>query len=351
MKKNVSEVKSLYFCRVYDFFSKYMHEQKSASPNTIYAYKVGLRAFGTYVEEVKVLPLKNFRFEDVTYDLVLDFRNYLHEVKKLTVSTSNNRLAANKTYMEYCAARDISLQSILFAVSEVPFYKIPKVHQPIIENKEALAALLSAPLNTDKGIRDKAILCFLYDGALRVDELVKLTVGDIGTSDEKTRLFVHGKGAKERVVVLDEKATAWSNQFRNVFHPAPDPLCPFFYTVVGGKKKPMTTRNVRSLVEKYANKVRADYNLPDQVSPHTLRRTRGTMLYRDGVPLEVIAKVFGHASVEVTRAHYAFASEDQMLEVARKQTHVIPEAVDNNAKEEEHLWPENVKELSKMLGF
>ena len=77
------------------------------------------------------------------------------------------------------------------------------------------------------------------------------------------------------------------------------------------------------------------------------------MLYRDGVPLEVIAKAFGHSSVEVTRAHYAFASEDQMLDVARKQTDVIPEAKSESAEptDEEKLWPESMDDLNKILGF
>ncbi len=352
MKKNTVTAKPLYFSGVYNFFSKFLHEQKGSSPHTILAYKAGLKALGSYVEEEKGIPLKDFHFEDATYDFMLDFRNYLHGVKKLSESTCNNRLAANKTYLAYCAARDISLQPILFAVNEVPFLKVPKIHQPIIEDKEALAALLAAPLNTDKGIRDKTILCFLYDGALRVDELVKLTVGDI-VSDTTAKLVIHGKGSKERVVVLDEKATAWCNQFRSVFHASSDSTCPFFYTVIGGKKKPMSTRNVRDLVKKYADQIRPNYALPNKVSPHTLRRTRGTMLYRDGVPLETISKSFGHASVEVTRAHYAFPSEDQMLDAARKQTDVIPKAQgsESPSDEEEQIYPENMEELKKILGF
>ena len=350
MKKSDSQVKPLYFGRVYDFFSKYMHEQKSASPHTISAYKTGINVFGTYVVEVKGIQLKDFLFENATYDFMLDFRNYLHDTKMLSVSTCNNRLAANKTYMEYCAARDISLQSIVFSAGQVPFFKVPKERQPIIDGKNALAALLAAPSNTDKGIRDKTILCFLYNGGLRVDELVKLTAGDV-ISDTKTKLFIHGKGAKERVVVLDEKTTAWSNQYKNIFHLSSEPLCPFFYTVIDGKKKAMSTRNVRGLVKKYADIARKDNTLPDRVSPHTLRRTRGTMLYRDGVSAEEIAKMFGHSSVEVTRSHYAFESEDQLLDIARKQADVIPEVNVKEAKEDEQLWPENLDELRKVLGF
>ena len=354
MKKATTKFdpKLLYFNKVYDFFAKYMHEQKAASMHTVTAYKEGLKTFGNYVEEIKGIPLGKFRFDDVTYDFFLDFRNYLHETKGCSESTCNNRLSANRTYLEYCAARDISIQPILFGVSRVPFYKVPKVRQPIIEDKNALAALLNAPSNTDKGIRDKTVLCFLYNGGLRVEELVKLRLGDV-ISGNVTQLLIHGKGAKERTVELDEKTTSWSNMCRSIYHGNKDPMCPFFYTVIGGQKKEMTTRNVRDLVAKYADKVRPNYNLPDRVSPHTLRRTRGTMLYRDGVPLEVIARMFGHANVEVTKEHYAFPSEEQMLDTARKQTDVIPSTEENEVpgKNLEQAWPNDMNELKKILGF
>ena len=81
------------------------------------------------------------------------------------------------------------------------------------------------------------------------------------------------------------------------------------------------------------------------------------MLYRNEVPLEVIAKTFGHANVEVTKAHYAFPSEEQILNVSRKQKDAIPEAEGNlkgdsdDHKREGQIYPENYDDLKKILGF
>ena len=100
---------------------------------------------------------------------------------------------------------------------------------------------------------------------------------------------------------------------------------------------------VRSVGEKYADKIRENYSLPESVSPHTFRRTRGTMLYRDGVPLEAIAIKLGHSHTKTTRDHYTSPSNDQMREIAGKRNKAIPEA--------EPLWPDDEEEMSRILGF
>ena len=83
--------------------------------------------------------------------------------------------------------------------------------------------------------------------------------------------------------------------------------------------------------------------MPESVSPHTLRRTRGTNLYRDGVDLAAISVLLGHADMKTTRDHYTSPSIEQMREIANRRTDAIPE--------EEPLWPDDEEELSRILGL
>lgn len=87
------------------------------------------------------------------------------------------------------------------------------------------------------------------------------------------------------------------------FHPDMEPGTPFIYTVIGGIQKHMSTRNVQKLIKKYSDKAKLDHSLPESVSPHTLRRTRGTTLYRDGVDLPAISALLGHADIKTTVCH------------------------------------------------
>ena len=318
------QIENLFFSRNHDFLYIYIPKQQNGSENTRATYKSGMKAFRTYVNSVAGIATNKFKFEDCTYDFLLDYRNYLHDVLHLSEKTANNRLATIKSYVNYASARDVSLQQYAFAVSQVPFYTVPKIQQPIIEDTDSLAALLAIPPNTKKGLRDKVIMSVLYDGGIRLNELVTLKVASLDLSGDEIRIKLHGKGNRERTDFLDTKTSALVRQYLNEYHPEMDPRAPFIYTIMKGERGAMSARNVQKLIKKYADKVRGEYNLPASVSPHTFRRTRGTMLYRDNVPLETVAIKLGHANTKTTRDHYTSPSHEQLRELAAKRKSATP---------------------------
>lgn len=337
------EISQLFFCRNNDFLNIYIPKQKDGSKNTANTYKCGMKTFRSYINDVAGIHTNQFKFSDCTYDFLLDYRNHLHDVRHFSESTCNNKLATIKSYMNYAASRDVSLQQYAFIIEKVPFYRVPRKQQPIIEDVDALAALLGMPPNTHKGLRDKVIMSVLYDAGLRVEELVSIHIRDLAVREDSIQIKICGKGNKERIAVLDEKTSALVNQYLSEFHPHMKADEFFVYTVIKGEHGEMTTRNVQKLIKKYADSVRGKYNLPDTVSPHTFRRTRGTLLYREGVPLEAISRMLGHAGTQTTRDHYTTPSLEQMRVLASKRTEAIPE--------EAPIWPDDEDELSKILGF
>jgi len=342
--KNLILVEDLFFSKTWDFLHVYIPKQKNGSSSTAKNYKQGLKAFRIYVNEVAGISTNKFRFKDCTYDFVLDYRNHLHDVKDYKETTINNRLAVLKSYMKYVSARDISLQQFAFSISEVPFLRTPMVMQPIIEDTEALAAILNMPKNTLKGLRDKVLMSILYDSGIRVQELVSLELKDVRLDTEEMYLHIHGKGNKERKVCLSKKTAALVRQYVKEFHPDRNKDVPFIYTVIKGKQDHMSIRNIQKLIKKYADKVKNDYtDLPDTVSPHTFRRTRGTNLYRDGVELPVVSLLLGHPDTKTTREHYASPSIEQLRDALSKKTDVGPE--------EEQLWPDDEEAISRICGL
>jgi len=342
--KDLIMIENLFFSKTWDFLHVYIPKQKDGSSSTAKNYKQGLKAFRIYVNEVAGIPTNKFRFKDCTYDFVLDYRNHLHDVKDYKETTVNNRLAALKSYMKYVSARDISLQQFAFSISEVPFLRTPVIMQPVIEDTDALAAILGMPKNTQKGLRDKVLMSVLYDSGIRVQELVFLDLQDVSLDTGEMYLNIHGKGNKERKVYLSEKTAALVRQYVKEFHPDRNRDVPFIYTVLKGKQGRMSIRNIQKLIKKYADKAKIDYTtLPDSVSPHTLRRTRGTNLYRDGVELPVVSLLLGHADTKTTKEHYASPSIEQLRNTLLKRTDIVPE--------EEPLWPEDEDEISRICGL
>ena len=122
---------------------------------------------------------------------------------------------------------------------------------------------------------------------------------------------------------------------------------PFVYTVIHGVTHRMSKRNLERIVKKYADIARkGSPNLPKNVYPHLLRRTRATGLYRDGVDIELIASTLGHASIQTTKDHYAFPSLEQKRVVLEKgQVGTLSQP------DEEQEWPDDEDELVKLCGL
>lgn len=253
-------------------------------------------------------------------------------------------VAAIKSYVAYAAARDVTLQQVAFAVSEVPLYKMPKVVRPVIEREETLAALMNAPGNTHLGLRDKAILVMLFDTAVRVDELVSLCYSDVNITVSEPYVHIYGKGNKERKVYFSSSAVGIMKQYTYEFHPGKNRGTPFFYTTIHHQIGYMSRRNVERIVKKYADQIRQEHDdLPDHVYPHLLRRTRATGLYQDGVDLSAISALLGHAQIQTTMDHYAFPSVEQMRAVMEHGSRAEPE--------EAQSWPDDEDELAKLCGL
>lgn len=336
-------IEELFFCRNNDFLNIYIPKQQNGTDYTKKTYKCGMKTFRSYVNNVAGIPTKKFKFSDCTYDFLLDYRNYLRDVKHYAESTCNNKLAVIKSYMNYVAARDISLQQFAFVIGQVPFLPVPKKQQPVIESDTALSILLNMPPNTRKGLRDKVIMSVLYDSGIRISEIVSIKIRDILSTEKNISFKIHGKGNKERIAELDEKTSALVNQYLTEFHEEMVPTDYLIYTITKGQKGAMSRRNIQKMIARYANLARKKTDLPDSVSPHTLRRTRGTLLYRDGVSLEEISRMLGHSGMQTTRDHYTSPSVEQLRKIAQKRTEAIPDEVP--------LWPDSEEELDAILGF
>lgn len=336
----------LFFSMTLDFLEIYI-PQSHNSKRTKKTYQDGLTIFRRYVTDEKNLSIRRFTFSQCTFEFILDYRNWLLDARKYEKSTVNNRLAVLKTYLQYAASRNISLQQIYLAVSDVPFLKVPKVVRPIIEDTAALQALLDAPPNTRLGCRDTLILSMLFDTMIRADELIHLDIKDVRIDVEIPYLFIHGKGDKERTVAVSEGLIKLIRAYiAEFFDDGCDKTHPFFYTTIHGMDNRMSERNVERIVKKYADIVRSDYpDMPSSVYPHMLRRTHGTGLYRDGVPIEAIAVAMGHSSTQTTRDHYAFPSLEQKKAVIEQGAGLVI------STKEDRQWPDDENELARICGL
>ena len=344
MGAETSLLRELFFSRTSDFLDTYLVDQCNKSEKTRESYRDALSVFRRYAEQTG-RPILNFRFRDCTYGLLLGYKEYLAKNLGYGPSSVNHRLAALKSYARYAYGCDPSLMQFYITVSSVPLSSVPKIRRKVLD-EDAVSRLLDQPPATGKGLRDTLIMSILFDAAIRLDELIQLKVGDIYQNGGYTYLLIHGKGNKERKVSLDDKTKQLLDQYMKRFHPgATSPGDPLFYTILKGKPRPMSHRNVQKMIRKYSDNASKGDGEPFSAHPHMLRRSRACNLYQNDTPIEVVSVFLGHSSIETTKDHYAFPSIEQMRKAMESGNGKMP------CRKEEPLWEGHEDELARLCGL
>ena len=161
-------------------------------------------------------------------------------------------------------------------------------------------------------VRDLALLTLLLGTGIRVSECVGLDINDVDFKNDGIR--IHRKGGKEVTVYFGEEVgDALKEYLKEREHIIPEKghEDALFLSL---QRKRMSVRSVEKLVKKYSRIVTP----LKKITPHKLRSTYGTNLYRETGDIYLVADVLGHSDVNTTKKHYA-ALEDERRRSARNK--------------------------------
>ena len=159
-------------------------------------------------------------------------------------------------------------------------------------------------------VRDLALLTLLLGTGIRVSECVGLDIQDVDFKNGG--IHIHRKGGKEVTVYFGAEVEDALNDYlaeRQRIDPEPGSENALFLSM---QRKRMNVRSVENLVKKYAKIVTP----LKKITPHKLRSTYGTNLYRETGDIYLVAEVLGHKDVNTTRKHYAAMGEDRRRQAA-----------------------------------
>ncbi|MFJ4170476.1 site-specific tyrosine recombinase XerD [Paenarthrobacter sp. NPDC089714] len=192
----------------------------------------------------------------------------------------------------------------------MPGKRLPKA----ISVDEVTRILEAAGTETATGLRDRALLEFLYSTGARISEAVGLDVDDVslqetGPGPAIVRLF--GKGSKERLVPLGSYGAravgAYVVRGRPLLASKGKGTPALFLNARGGR---ISRQSAWTILKTAAEKA----NITKDVSPHTLRHSFATHLLEGGADVRVVQELLGHASVTTTQV-YTLVTADTLREV------------------------------------
>lgn len=317
--------------------------EQQTSPLTRLSYAYDLKLFFQYLSDEVARysgkPVSEFSIEDIRLITKRDLERY---ARYLTLYIKNDSLDDGRiesreiTNHEYGIKRKYaSLRAFykyLFAdglidSNTAALVPLPKLHERAIIRLDIdeVARILdvaesgqSLPKTYQKyhqltRTRDVAMLSLFLGTGIRISECVGLNIDDFDF--EQNAFIVTRKGGKEVILYLsDEVADALKTYYneRISIETLPGHENAFFLSI---QRRRITQRAVENMVKKYAA-IAAP--LKKKISPHKLRSTFGTNLYRETGDIYLVADVLGHSDVNTTRKHYAAIAEDRRRIAAQK---------------------------------
>jgi site-specific recombinase XerD len=309
-----------FFKTVRSYLLEYLPKQKCYRENTIKSHKNALNLFISYLRSGEQMKVVDICFETMNRQVVVNFLNWLVEVRGCSLASRNQRLSILRTFFEYAGQLDCSQIALELSIKQIP---IPKSPQKVVEylSENALKALLAQP-NAAKsnGIRDRFLMSLMYDTGARVSELLDMKICDLRINITRPIAYLRGKGDKIRSVPILPKTVENCKCFLKYFHPNAELSSNdyLFYTTIHGIRNKMSPDTVAQFMKKYGEKAREICpEVPERVHPHQLRHTRAIHIYRDGMPLVLVGEYLGHVNPATTKV-YAYADTEMKRRALEK---------------------------------
>ncbi len=279
------------------------------SLETVYNYERDLTVFAQFLAE------SHIPFDRLDKKMIAYYKAYLGSLDRKTAitghpagsqqlaATSMNRmLSALRTYLKYLIDMDYKAP---IAPEAVKLVKTPKVHPKVPELSD-LIRLIEAPSKLERdpraGMRNRVMLELLFSTGMRISELVNLNRDQI---DDSGRIFIRGKGKKERFVYLTPRAQTYVRMYLRERHDRlPALFIPYRGKGLKSAKQRISTNYFQERIKLYRR--RLQITVP--ISAHTLRHGFATYLAEQGANPAAIQILLGHESLDTT-TRYVHASD------------------------------------------
>lgn len=282
--------------------------ERGLAQNTVESYTRDLQRYRGYLSSVGIIDART-----VTKKHVRDFAQSLAtgdgEHQGLSVRSVARVLVAVRGAHKFWLVEKVTTTDPAAAVSPPSSaQRLPKAI-PLAHVERLLAA---PDVSSAAGLRDKAILEFLYSTGARISEVINVDLDDLSYSAKDShspvpavvRLF--GKGNKERIVPVGSYAVKAIEDY--VVRARPELAAhgkgtpALFLNSRGGR---LTRQGAWLILKKACDRAQ----LTEEISPHTLRHSFATHLLEGGADIRVVQELLGHASVNTTQIYTKVTAE------------------------------------------
>lgn len=316
------------FCKTY-----FRGIEEYTSTRTRLAYAYDLRLFFEFLHEqnsiCSKMEIKEFPIsilDNLTRMDIEEYLEYMALYQKDGKDVTNDERGKARKIASLRSFYNYFFQNELIQNNPAALVPLPKRHEKeiirlepnevaiLLDQVEDGTKLTKKELEYHKKtkLRDVALLTLLLGTGIRVSECVGLDINDVNF--DVGGIKIRRKGGFEAVVYFGEEVeTALLDYLEQREHtiPAEGHENALFLSL---QNRRMAVRSVENLVKKYASRV----TTLKKITPHKLRSTYGTSLYKETNDIYLVADVLGHKDVNTTRKHYAAQEDERRRRAANK---------------------------------
>jgi len=285
-------------------FEDYIHflkVERQLATNTITSYSRDLNDYIVFLSTSNLETL-----DAVTRQTILLYLQLLNEQGK-SARTVSRHISSIRSFHQFLLREKVTIND------PTVHLELPKIEQklPRVLSMEEVDRLIASPdQSKPQGVRDNALFEILYGTGMRVSELIDLNLDDIHLSMGFVRIF--GKGGKERIVPLGNKAIESCTRYVNEVRPKfigknQDIHDALFVNMRGGR---LTRQGCWKILKGHASAG----NFQKKLTPHILRHSFATHLIENGADLRAVQEMLGHADIATTQI-YTHVSRTRLKEV------------------------------------
>lgn len=306
---------------------------ENTSPRTRLAYAYDIRVFFEYLHDKNSycnrMDIRDFPvtiLEKLTREDIEEYIDYLSYYEKDGKIYTNDERGKKRKLSTLRSFFNYYIQTELIEKNPAVLVPLPKLHEKEIVRLDAdEVAILLDQVEDGTGLsptqqrfhkftktRDVALLTLLLGTGIRVSECVGLDIGDVDFKNNGIK--IRRKGGYEAVIYFGEEVeTALCEYLEERHHIIPQSghENALFLSI---QNRRLSVRAVQNLVKKYTSTV----THLKKITPHKLRSTYGTSLYRETGDIYLVADVLGHKDVNTTKKHYAALEDERRRYAADK---------------------------------
>lgn len=302
--------------------------EPTTSSKTRISYAYDLRIFFNYLIEknpvYKSYAAKDFKLTDLDRLMPVDIEEYqeylkVYDIDKRLMTNTEKGLARKMSSLR--SFYNYYFKHQLIKTNPAQQVSMPKLHEKAIIRLDVdeVALLLDFIENCGDELRgqkkvyyektkyrDLALITLLLGTGIRVSECVGLDLNDVDFKNNS--LKVTRKGGNQMYVYFGDEVEAALYDYLNITRKAMIPLSGHENALfLSMQRKRLSVRSVEDLVKKYTEQVTPNKH----ITPHKLRSTYGTNLYKETGDIYLVADVLGHKDINTTRKHYAAIDDER----------------------------------------